>query len=142
MIQSILSSLAVIFAVFIAEYLCSSVFGSIKGAKQFIIELLFFLLILNLFLFNIVIAEDFYIQLFVLFLTAFVSLVSSRTIGFLLFKTVAEKFAFKQNKFNTNSIRLAKLLYKKMSKEQVIDLFREAGFKTPFLDHLDSIFRN
>ncbi len=141
-IISIISSLVVITAVFLGEYLTSLVFGSVKGFKQLITELILFLIVLNMFLYSIIIADDILVQLFVYFLVSFVSIIVSKTIVFLIFKTLPEKVFYKRKEFNSSLILLAKLLNKKLSRSDVIKLFRKAKFSPALIEHLEAVLKD
>lgn len=139
MIESIISSLVVIIAVLFGDYLSSLTFGTNKGLKENIAELLLFLLLLNLFLFNILVPEQLFIKLFVYFLVSFVSIIASRSVVYLLLNKLPVKLLFTRNTFNSKSIKLAKLLNKKLIKSDVIKLFQNSGYSSALLEHLDKI---
>jgi hypothetical protein len=136
-IESIISSLVVIIGVLLGDYLSSLVFSSVKDVKGIMFEILLFLVLLNIFLFNILIVDVFIVQLFVYFLVSFVSIIASRAVVFLLFNRVLKRFSFKRNHFNSNAVKLAKLLNKKFTKKDLIRLFRKAGFSSGFAEHLN-----
>lgn len=141
MIESIISSLVVITAVILGDYLSSLVFGTLKGAKEVIVEILLFLVLLNLLLGSVLVPDDLFVKLFVYFLVSFVSIISSKSIVFLVFRKVPDKLGFKKNPFNSSAIKLAYLLNKKFTKEQVISYFKNSGFSSSFLNHLDKTLK-
>lgn len=140
MINNLLSGLSVFIGVLFGDYISSVVFGSVKGLKELLIEVVLFLVLFNLFVFNILIVDELIVQLIVYFLVSFVSIISSKSFVFLLFRKVS-KLVFKKNEFNIKCIKLSKLLNKKLNKEDVVELFKKSGFGTAFVNHLNKVLK-
>ncbi|MBN1923181.1 MAG: hypothetical protein JW791_00280 [Nanoarchaeota archaeon] len=139
MITSIVSSLVVISAVLLGEYLSSLVLGSLKDWRMMVLEIIIFLCVINAFLFSIVIVDNFFVQILVYFIVSFVSIITSKTLVFLVFRKMPLKVLFQRNLFNSHAVKLAKLLNKRLGKPEVLKLFKKAGFGTAFIEHLESV---
>ena len=142
MIANIISSIIVILGIFLGDYLCSLIFSSAKKIRNFLIEIILFLIIINLFLFNITVADNLFVQSLIYFLVSFVSIITSRSIAFLLFNKGLINVFFKHNSFNSKAIKLAKLLSNKLSKSDIVAFFKNAGFSTSFLIHLKKVLKD
>ncbi|VVB74966.1 Uncharacterised protein [Candidatus Tiddalikarchaeum anstoanum] len=141
MIVEIVSSLVLILGVFLGEALCSLVFGTNRTIFEVILELVMFIVIMNVILLNIVVNNNLFVQLFLYFFLAFISIITTRSVLFLLFKRIQEVIPFRDDYVNKSNLRLAKLLTKSFSKGDVLRLFQSSGFKKSTIEHLDKVLK-
>lgn len=141
MIIQIVSNIIVILGIFTGEFVSSLVFKTVKGVKELILEILLFIVIINLFFYSTIVIDNIIFQLLLYFFFSFIAVIASRTILFLIFRKSASVPKFKSIKGNRNSLRLAKRLSEKISKSQVIELFRKSGYSSSFIKHLESILK-
>lgn len=141
MILEIIANVILIIGVCLGEALASLAFRKSQSFKELAIELVLFIVIINLFLNSILVVDNVFIQMFLYFLLGFVSIISARTVIFFLFRNESKALPYKVNPVNKSLIRLALELNKKVGRDELVSLFRRAGFSSSFTAHLDSIIK-
>lgn len=140
MIENIILSLAIVLSVSLGEYASLIVFKSETTIKQYLLQIILFIIIFNLFSDNILVPELFINQILIYCFISFSSSVISKLTSGLIFKSF-NKIIFKSNKFNKSFIKLAINLNKILDKKIIISLFKKSNFNTNYLDHLKKILK-
>ena len=139
MILSILSGFVTIIGVLLGEYLSSLVIGSNKNIKEYLVQIFIFMIVFNVLLMNLISTNE-WIIILIYFIVSFISIVFSKFLVFLIFKKFVP-VVFKNKKFNSSLIKLAKSLNHDFGKDKTVSFFKKAGFDSGFIEFLNSIFK-
>jgi len=139
--EYILYSFLFISGTFLADYLCSFILERGRGIKQMVFEVLSFLIVSNYLLFSTSSSGGFFQTAFVYFFYSFISMIFSRVLGFLIISKALAKVGFGKNDSDKSALKLAKRLFERFSKDEVIDYFKSSGYSDDFISHLDKVLK-
>ncbi len=139
MINTILISISIILGIFAGEIISQYAFGSLKDVKKVLLEMVSFIILINIIMVSISIRESrLLLIILIYFIISFFSIISIRSLIFIVFRTVNKSSVFfKKNLKNERLIRLAKRLKKKYTKKEIIKIFKNSGYS----DELINLFK-
>ena len=141
MIEGIINSVMLLIGIFAGEAVSSQAFGTMKDVRRVILEMVLFVVFINVIMFSVSFKEiNIFLVGFIYFIISFFSIISVRSMLFLIFRTAGAASAhLTEMEGNKRLIRMAKSLLKNHTKKEVIALFRRAGYGSELLDLFEKV---